>query len=147
MSLALIVPFVLGALAVLQAGLNRRVAAEWGLAGAVFLNTLVVAVIAVGWFAITRSMKGPAVEWFALRQGRSIAWWYVLPGACGVALVVGLPWAIGRIGALQAFIAVVAAQMLAGLAWDYFVEHIQIGGARVGGALLAILGALLVGLK
>lgn len=147
MSATLVVPFVLGALAVLQAGLNRRIAAEWGLAAAVFLNTLVLATIALAWFAVVRSTKSPALEWFAVRQGRGFAWWYALPGLCGFALVTGLPWVIVRIGALQAFITLVAAQMLAGLAWDYFVEHIQVGGARVAGALLAILGALVAGFK
>jgi len=70
-------------------------------------------------------------------------WWYLLPGICGFALVMGIPWAIPRIGATRVFLFVVVGQMIASLVWDLIVEKKTPDIQRLVGAALAI-GGLLV---
>lgn len=78
------------------------------------------------------------------RQGfEAWSWWYLLPGLLGFAFVVGLPYSIARIGALQVFVGLVVAQMVGGLLWDHFVEGLDWSFSRILGATLAVVAVLL----
>ena len=136
--LALAVAFSLGAIAVFQAGLNRRIAATWGLAPTIFLNGVMVALLAGGFFFAAQRGWLDAVAPGASPSQLKI--WWLLPGVFGFLLITGLPWAVARIGALEVFVGVVAAQMAASLIWDAVVERIALSPARVGGALLCLAG-------
>ena len=145
MRLAMLVSLGLGAIAVLQAAINRKVAAVWGLAPAVLLNTVVLLVVAGAFLGTALRGLGPFARFVAedARLGQ-LRWWWVLPGLLGFALVAGLPWAVARVGALQVFVGVVAAQMVTSLFWDALVEGIPATGARALGAALAIVSVVLV---
>lgn len=146
MSFAILLPFFLGFAAVLQGGLNRHIATDYGLPGAVLLNNIVLLVAAGTLFLVTRSSVG-VPELFQDRGAfKSFSWWYVLPGIFGFCLVTGIPWAIVKIGAMRFFVAVVGAQILASVLWDIYVEKLPVGGMRVAGALLAMAGAVMVSL-
>lgn len=129
-------PAILGVVVVLQAGLNKKISAQWSLANAVLLNALVFAVIA-------------AVIWFLQNSKENLdlktfSWWYLIPGALGCILVFGGPWAIARWGAVHTFILIISAQLFASLVWDLRVEGLTASPMRIAGIALAWIGAVLV---
>lgn len=148
MNLALTVPFALGCFAVLQVALNKRIAATMGLTQAVILNAFVLLVVAVAFWLYARGARDDFGEWISGSGGPADfkAWW-IVPGLCGLTLVAGLPWAAERMGALQTFVVLVAAQMLFGIFWDHFVDGIAVNAPRVIGAGLAITGAMVTTIR
>jgi transporter family-2 protein len=145
MSPAFFVPFLVGMLAVLQAALNRRIAAMIGLLPTVILNAGVLLGLAVVGWLVARGARDPLAGWMSgVGSFAGFGWWWLVPGVCGLSLVAGVPWAIQRVGALQTFVALVSAQMLFSLIWDHVVEHLTVSPQRCVGALLAVLGAIVV---
>lgn len=148
MSLEILVPFVLGSFAVLQAALNRQIAARWGLAPAVLLNSLVLTALALLAYLMSRPPYTFLPETFRDRGGfTQISWWYVLPGIFGFSLVLGLPWALARIGAFKVFIGLIGAQLLTSLVWDAMLENRPLSVYRVLGAVLSLISIALVNWK
>lgn len=140
----LVVPLALGIVAVLQATLNRSIAASTGLAAAATLNMIVATVCALGFaaYCMTREDATGALRWQP--DLGAFRWWWLLPGLVGFAIVLGLPWAVARIGALQTFVVLVGAQMVTSAVWDRFVEGIPFSTPRVAGAGFTVLGVWLV---
>lgn len=136
---ASLVSILLGASAVLQGSLNRRITDQWGLAPTAFLTSVVVLVISgVYWWLMPRGPLG-TLEGFSLSQFKL---WWLLPGIFGFAIVAGLPWVISKIGAGGAFVLIVSGQMVVGLLWDRFVEGLPLTPQRLGAAGLAIAAAV-----
>ena len=127
-------PALLGVCIVIQAGLNRKIAAVWGLPAAVTLNAVVLTfgagAMALLWGNVLAVDLKPFTPWF------------LLPGMIGMALVFGGPWAISRWGAAHTFTLVVSAQLAASAAWDIGVEGIAVTPRRWIGISLAWLGVL-----
>ncbi len=143
MRLISLVPLLCGLAVVAQAGLNRRFAGQWGLLSAVLMNMVVATVATFGVYVVARSVPGFWPEASA-GQGRLFAGftpWHLLPGLCGVIIVVGMPWAIGRLGAVQSALLLMAAQLLTSLVWDAMVEGRPATLARVVGSAVAFAGA------
>lgn len=139
-----VVPFALGIAAVLQATLNRQVAAHNGLAAATALNMAVAGLCAAAfaaWCAARGDTTG-ALRWSA-DPGAFRVWWLV-PGVVGFLIVLGLPWSVHRIGALSTFVALVGAQMLTSALWDLFVGGIPLSSTRIAGATCTIAGVVLL---
>jgi uncharacterized membrane protein YdcZ (DUF606 family) len=143
MNPAFLVPAVLGVLAVIQAGLNRRVAAQWGLPTAVVLNGLVLTIGAVCLvlYFVVRPESGLNEIRFEVKL---FAPWFLLPGLIGLGLVFGGPWSIAHLGAVTTFILLISSQLLMSVIWDLKVENLEISNGRWLGIALAWLGALLV---
>ena len=131
-------PIILGFVVVLQAGLNKKIAAQWGLSAAVLLNAVVFAILAFAVYALGLWKTEATVS------ARSISWWYLIPVILGCILVFGGPWAISKWGALLTFILVITAQLLASLLWDIYVENIPVTTLRLAGVGITWVGALLV---
>lgn len=143
MRLISLVPLLCGLAVVAQAGLNRRVAGQWGLLSAVLMNMVVATVATFGVYAVARSVPGLWPE-AAPAQGRlfdGFTPWHLVPGLCGVVIVLGMPWAIGRLGAVQSVLLLMAAQLLTSLVWDAMVEGRPPTLARVVGSAVAFAGA------
>ena len=148
MTAALIVPFTLGCLAVLQVALNKRIAGVMGLTQAVILNAFVLLVVALAFWLMARGSREQLGEWLVGSGGPGdFQLWWVIPGLCGLTLVAGMPWAAARIGALQTFVLMVAAQMVFSILWDHFAEDLPVTLPRVVGAGLAIAGAAVTAVK
>ncbi|OFZ30452.1 MAG: hypothetical protein A2622_08595 [Bdellovibrionales bacterium RIFCSPHIGHO2_01_FULL_40_29] len=138
-------PAILGIAVVLQAGLNKKIAAQWGLTTAVLLNALVFAVVAI----IFYSLSVWRMDWFPVNMkanfdSKTFLWWYIIPGILGCVLVFGGPWAVARWGAVHTFIIVISAQLLASLIWDWQVENLPVSTVRIAGIGLSWIGAFLV---
>ena len=138
-------PAILGVVVVLQAGLNKKISAQWGISTAVFLNAVVFLVIAAVFYflTLTRADLFPA-NFKPNFDLKTFSWWYLVPGALGCLLVFGGPLAIMRWGAVHTFILIISAQLLASLIWDYQVEGLPVSPMRIAGISLAWIGAVLV---
>src|SRR6186997_2745417 len=118
MKLVILIPVCLGAAAVVQATLNRQIAERWGLAPTAMLNTLIASVCCVALLAYFAA-SAPRTDIFRVSfDAADFRPWWLLPGLFGFAIVVGLPWAVGKAGALPTFVSLVAAQMVASVVWD-----------------------------
>jgi bacterial/archaeal transporter family-2 protein len=145
MRLISLVPLLCGLAVVAQAGLNRRFAGQWGLLSAVLMNMVVATVTTFGVYMVARSVPGfwpeAAAPGGQVRLFDGFTVWHLLPGLCGVLIVIGMPWAIGRLGAVQSALLLMAAQLLTSLVWDAMVEGRPATLARVVGSALAFAGA------
>lgn len=148
MTAALIVPFLLGCFAVLQVALNKRIAEAIGLTQAVILNAFVLLVVASVFWLYARGERQDFGAWMVgTGNWADFKVWWIIPGLCGLTLVAGMPWAAEKVGALQVFVVLVAAQMMFGIVWDHFVEGVQATPPRMIGAGLAVAGAWVTALK
>lgn len=132
-------PALLGVVVVLQAGLNKKISAQWSLSAAVLLNALVFAAVAGSVF-VFQSMgeQKPTVDF------KTFSWWYLVPGVLGCILVFGGPWSIARWGAVNTFILIISAQLFTSLIWDIQIEGLAVSKMRLAGIALAWVGALMV---
>ncbi len=138
---AFLLPLLLGAFTVLQAGVNRKIAERVGLPAAVILNACWLALVGLVFFFAT--FKGAGLDRLA-QIPKTFTWWYLLPGIMGLCLVWGIPMVIKNIGAQFTFILIISAQLLVSLLWDYWAEGRGIPPIRLIGCALAWAGALLV---
>ncbi|WP_338863889.1 DMT family transporter [Myxococcus stipitatus] len=142
MRLVSLVPLLCGLAVVAQGGLNRRFAGQWGLLSAVLVNMVVATVAIFAAYMVARSVPGfwpeasPTEDHFS-----GFTPWHLVPGLCGVVIVLGMPWAIGRLGAVQSVLLLIAAQLATSLVWDAMVEGRPATLARVVGSALAFTGA------
>ncbi len=135
---------VLGFFAVMQAALNRKFAQSTDLPFAVLVNAGFLVVAGILFFLISRIAPDVLPVMFRKRDASyPIFWWVFLPGLFGFSLVAGLPWAISRLGATQVFIALISAQLVTSIIWDYLMEGIQISFSRLTAVLLIISAAFL----
>lgn len=139
-------PIAIGAITVVQGGLNRQVTDHWGLAGAILINNIAFFGAGALIYVFARYFPTAVPEIFRERNPflQGFRWWYLVPGVFGVCIVGGIPWAITRMGALKAFMGIIAAQLIVGIIWDAMVEQTPATMLRVAGAVLAFIGACMV---
>lgn len=128
------IPVLLGVLAVLQAGLNRRIADVWGLSGATLLNSLMFFLVAlVLYFGDVMTNPKASIHDFKF--------WFAIPGVLGLAIVVGLPLSMSKWGAMNTFLWLIASQIVASAFWDFLVEGEPFSWKKLIGGGVAIAGA------
>lgn len=135
------IPAILGALSVLQAGLNKKIAQAWGLPAAVWFNSLILLIassllLCIVWLSKIESLQ------FQFRQ-ESFNWWFLLPGLLGLALVFGGPYSMQKWGAVHTFILFISAQLLTSVLWDLKIENANITPMRYLGLAITWLGAII----
>ncbi len=145
MSLYLLIPLFIGAVAVLQGTLNREMANIMGLGSAILVNSILVLFLGGGIYALARFRP----EWVPeLFRGELVwdkmTWWMVLPAIFGFCIIAGIPWAMSKLGASKVVVAMVVAQIVVSMLWDLLVDHKPLGWMRIVGGLLAIAGVVLV---
>jgi transporter family-2 protein len=142
----ILIPGFLGVAAVLQGGLNRQIAARVGLPNTVLLSATMLLLASLALWVVAYRMPA-ALPWYLQLKGHRglFAAWWVVPGLLGLALVLGIPFAIERVGAFPVFLGVLAGQLLTSLVWDALLEGRPLTPMKVCGALLALAGAALVG--
>lgn len=145
MNIYLLLPLALGVTVVLQATLNRTMALQYGLASAVLLNAAVFFILSLGFFISAKYTPTLVPEFMRVRiSEQSFSWLYLLPGLCGFFLVLGLPWAIQNIGPSTSFLLLIASQIVVSLGLEIYQSGITPPLVRILGALLVIVGAILV---
>ena len=148
MNWSLAFPVFIGLLAVLQTGLSKRMASSMDLSGVVLLTTLTASFLAAGLFFLSRYTPDSFPPLFRPRsEGIIWAWWYFIPGVSALSFAVGMPFATVRLGAVQVFIALIAAQIVGGLFWDYLFEQRPISLLRIIGIAFVLIGVVLVTLE
>lgn len=139
-------PGILGVATVVQSGLNRRLGGQLGLPAALLINSAVLAAATVALYFATRlaPQAFPETLWRPDPAAPRLSpAWLVVPGVMGFLIVLGLPYGIARLGALQVIVGFVAVQLVAAIAWDAAIEGIAVSPLRVAGAALAVAGTLL----
>lgn len=145
----ILLPIAAGIAVVVQSGVNRQIADQWGLAAAILLNSVVVlALAAVVYFAV-KLRPDAFPEFLHVPSGLgAITWWQgFLPGVLGLTIILGLPWAFSRMGALEVILTLLVAQVVASIAWDTWVEDMPVEPLRIVGALVALGGTILAAWK
>ena len=143
----LLLGLLLGTLPVAQNVLNRQIGESWGLSSAILLHGAVLTLAAAAALLFVRSQPQLFPSLFhGTPSVQTFQWWYLLPGFLGCVFITGVPWAISKLGVGQVFVMVVAGQMAASLGYDVLFEGRPLSVARVGGALLALGGAILFSL-
>jgi uncharacterized membrane protein YdcZ (DUF606 family) len=138
-----IVPATVGALVVMQAGINRLVGTRHGLPVAVLINASMFLTAASCLWAVARWRGDLLPPGLALPSDATplrLKAWYLLPGLCGFLATLGGPLAMAQLGALRTFVVMIAAQVVASAVWDWAVLHQPPGWQRVAGGALAVAG-------
>ena len=145
MNLVILIPLCLGAGAVAQAAMNRLIAERSGLALAAILNTSVAVACSLGLLTYCLASAQRTGLLRVSFDAASFRAWWLLPGLFGFSIVVGLPWAVSKAGALPTFVSLVAAQMVTSALWDRVAYGVPLNASRTVGAVLAVASVLLVG--
>lgn len=130
-----------GVFGVLQAGINRLIAQSWGFSSALLFNGVIFVVFNLLLYAFVY-LKPELVPASYRIQGAvsDIRGWWLLSGLFGFLLVASIATAIGQIGALQAFVFCVGAQLVASNVWDYLVEEKDPTPLRLIGTAVTFVG-------
>lgn len=148
MAIALFLPFLIGALGVLQNTLNRLFAASLGLGAALLINGFVLAACSLSFYLALRFIP---TDWLPamyrpLPAPRPFAVYDLIPGIFGFLIVAAMPWVIQRMGATRVFVVIIAAQIIVSILWDRWVEGMEVSVWKIAGAALALAGTALASL-
>lgn len=139
---ALIAVFAAGAAAALQGPTNARLAAGLGAPVNAALVSFAVGTVTLAALALFMQQRTDAAS------VRDLPGWAWIGGLYGALFVVVLAWATPKLGVATSLAAVVAGQVVLGLAIDHFglmgVPRQPVSLTRLGGAALVIGGMLLV---
>ena len=135
--LLIVLALVTGLCVCLQGVTNGALAARTSLFSAVFLNG---AVVAAGTFALWLTDRRPLIA------SQPTPWFLYLGGLYGILILACAAFVFPRLGAGAATAFVVTAQLVSALALDHVgVPHrVPLTGARLAGAVLLLVGAVLV---
>jgi len=140
----LLIPLAVGAMTVLQGTLNREMSYGMGLGAVTLLNSIVVLAVSILFYVMVRVAPSSVPAIFpGVPDLSRLAFWMILPGLFGFCIIAGIPWAISKVGAARVFVAMVVAQLIVGLLWDFFVAGQPISLTRGGGAALALIGVVI----
>ena len=141
----ILIPLILGAIGILQGGLNRQISSHIGIAQATLISNAVTVIICIAFFLIVKNYPSLFPEIFHLKAPLSTyKWWYIFPAIFGFLIVAGLPYAISEIGAVKVTILLVVAQMIISVFWDLFVEGIPFSLTKFIGLLMAFASVILI---
>jgi bacterial/archaeal transporter family-2 protein len=144
MFMAILFSVMAGMFAVIQSGLNKMISDEWGFSSALLLNGVVFLVFNLLLFSVVYFQPGIFPAEFRLQGSLSnFKLWWVLPGICGFMLVLGLAVAFSQVGAVQAIVICIAAQIICSMLWDLMVEGKEVGMARIAGTVITFVGAFI----
>ncbi|NUM87713.1 MAG: DMT family transporter [Bdellovibrionales bacterium] len=137
--------FVVGSLGVFQNTVNKLISDGWGLPLTLVANGVVLLGASTVFFLVLRLFPEESLHpLFRPRANLAgLSWIHLLPGLFGLIVITIIPYAIDRVGATRIFIALVAAQIAASMAWDRFTAGSEISPQRLLGAGLAFAGAIL----
>ena len=146
MTFSILIPFFIGLSVVTQGVLNRQIGAAWGLGAAVFLNASVLFVLSSLLFLglIYFPQSFPSFLQLSSPEASRAQAWFVIPGLCGLLIVIGVPWSLQMNGPGKTFILVIVAQIIFSLLFEKFFFGLSLSLMKIMGALFVAVGAALV---
>lgn len=145
MSFAIIIPFALGIIGIMQGFLNKQMSLTIGVAHATLLTCIMTVLISAPFYFLVKYYPQYFPDFFHVKEGLSFFKnWYWIPGTLGFFIVAGLPFAFAKYGAVKVTILLIAAQMMASVGWDVFVEKIPVVTQKILGMVLAFGSVLLI---
>jgi uncharacterized membrane protein YdcZ (DUF606 family) len=142
----LVLPLMIGAAGVLQNTINKKIGMQMGVPLALVLNNLILLACSTALYFTLRSLPQQSLpELFRAKENWGDLRWPILllPGFFGFFIIATAPWAIERAGATRVFIGIIVAQIVVSILWDLLADAVPVSPMRLGGALLALVGALL----
>lgn len=134
---------VLGALLVFQPTINRFVFEAHGIAKGLFINGVIIFILANILLFFTYWQKDLLPTMFYVGTSSHFRWWHVLPGLFGFTVVLFIPLMIKQLGAFATIVSMLAGQAITSFIWDLLVEGQPFSFSRSLGLVLAIFGAYL----
>lgn len=145
MSLALIIPLILGSITILQGAINKQVAGKLGVVHTALIGnaaTLVICIAVYFWAKQNEETLPPILK--VKMPITTYEWWFIFPAIFGFLIVAGMPLAISKLGAVKVTVGLVAAQMITSSLWDIFVESTPLNWQKAIGILLALSSVLVI---
>ncbi len=143
MNLFFFVGLSLGAIVVLQPTLNRAIGEDHGMAMAVFLNALVGFSLTALFFFIIWLFPERFNQALQFKSQAGFRFWYILPGAMGLTLVLMVPLTMKNIGAFSTVLIMLAGQIATSFFIDVAINQQAFSLSRGMGLILALTGAYL----
>lgn len=135
LSLAILLPLIVGFSIVLQGTLNRAYSGNIGMGSAIFMNGVVFFVASMIYWYFNR-MAG--FDW------GQITFWHVLPGLFGFLIVLLTPLSIGAIGGTLTFALIIASQLILSLVIETLQTKAMPSMAVIVGVVLLIVGSVVI---
>lgn len=140
----LILPILTGVSIVTQAFLNRSSSISLGLTTTVLINAIVFLAasaalwfsVKAGWIPLTGSLGAGVIKGLGYKN--------IIPGLCGLVIVIATPISLMHLGAATTFSLVIATQLLLSVALDVIAEGRALTWPLVAGATIMVLGCLLM---
>lgn len=139
-----VVPFLVGIATIFQSGINKNMMAKYSLAFVILINGVVLSLFAIAGLLVYQTQT--RTNNLALLK-QDWQWHYLLPGFFGFCVVMGIPLAMGKIGATKTFVLLVVAQTLGAVLWDLYVDNIKLDRVQIAGAVVALVGVALINFK
>lgn len=144
MNFYLILPVLTGITIVSQAVLNKTVSQSLGLTTTVFINGVVFFVACSLFWILVKVGVVPFSGHLGAHAIENIGWKNIVPGLCGVVIVVATPLALMHLGAALTFSVVIATQLILGLLIDVTLDGRPLTWPLVAGSVVMFLGCLMI---
>lgn len=143
--LGIIAAILVGIVGVIQGAFNKNISIELGVAHTAFIGSIVTFLAAAVFFLCVKASPDTFAEFFRVKAPLThYKWWFPIPAICGFIFIAALPFAFAGLGAVKASVILIGAQMITSVAWDYFVDGIEINPMKLGGILLAFCSVLMI---
>ncbi|MDG0815536.1 DMT family transporter [Bdellovibrio svalbardensis] len=144
MNMYLILPVLTGITIVSQAMLNRAASATLGLTSTVFINGIVFFAACTLFWLLVKAGLIPLSGSLGAQPLENLGWKNIIPGLCGVVIVVATPLALMHLGAALTFSIVIATQLILGMLIDVTLQGKPLTWPLATGAIMMFLGCLLI---
>lgn len=122
MTLKLLLPLLAGLSIVIQGTLNKTSANQLGIATALLLNSLILLIIAIGFWLLMKYSVLSGWGNTASLSFSELKWWQYLPGILGFVIILTTPLAIQHLGANLTFALIICTQLIISLLWDSLAQ-------------------------
>jgi transporter family-2 protein len=123
MSWTYLIPIAIGFASIFQGGVNRNMSNDIGLAHSILIGNIIIVAYSLTLYFWVQKSPETFPEFMRVKASiMTFKWWYIFPSICGFIIVAGIPYGIFKLGAVKVTVIIVAAQMLASILWDTFIE-------------------------
>jgi transporter family-2 protein len=139
-----LIPVIVGISMVLQNAMNNQISKTADLSSVLIFNCIVslLASVAVFYLALLRPSWLPEI-FHPKSNVPTSSWWIIIPGMCGFMIILGMPIALDKLGALKVLCVVIATQLVTALMWDTWIAKMAVTPQRILGALVTLMGAVI----